>query len=68
MLFYPPPAACFAVATDPGTRFERVDSYDQTLQTAQVEAHELRDGLDSVDVMAVRSASLTGPAQLTTQL
>lgn len=63
----PPPIARFAVVTEPGTLFERVDSYHASLLTAQAEARDLRDDFDNVDVMAVRHATLTEPAQLTTE-
>ena len=63
----PPPAARFAVVTNPGTLFERVDSYHASLLTAQEWARDLREDFDSVDVMAVRHSSLTSPAHLTTE-
>lgn len=67
MTIKPPPAARFAVVTEPGTLFERVDSYHQSLLTAQAEARDLRDNFDSVDVMRVVHAGLAGPAHLTTE-
>lgn len=67
MSIKPPPAARFAVVTEPGTLFERVDSYHASLLTAQAEARDLRDDFDAVDVMAVRHATLTEPARLTTE-
>lgn len=63
----PPPCARFAVVTEPGTLFERVDSYHASLLTAQAEARDLRDDFDGVDVMAVRHATLTEHAHLTTE-
>lgn len=67
MVIKPPPCARFAVVTEPGTLFERVDSYHASLLTAQAEARDLRDDFDSVDVMAVRHATLNEHAQLTTE-
>lgn len=63
----PPPAARFAVVVEPGTLFERVDSYHASLLTAQAEARDLRDDFESVDVMRVVHAGLAGPAHLTTE-
>lgn len=63
----PPPSARFAVVTEPGTLFERVDSYHGSLLTARAEARDLRDDFDGVDVMAVVHATLTEPAHLTTE-
>lgn len=64
----PPPAARFAVVTEAGTLFERVDSYHSSLLSAQAEARDLRNEFDSVDVMRVLPATLTEPARLTTEL
>lgn len=63
----PPPCARFAVVTDPGTLFERVDSYHASLLTAQAEARDLREDFENVDVMAVRHSTLDAPAHLTTE-
>lgn len=63
----PPPIARFAVVVDAGTLFQRVESYHASLHTAQAEARDLRQDFEGVDVMAIRHASLTKPAQLTTE-
>lgn len=49
----PPPAAKFAVVLNPGTLFQRVDTYCSTRQGAEEWARDTREpGLD-VDVMRV---------------
>lgn len=65
--FSPPPCANYAVVTDPGTLFERIDSYHASLLTAQQEAYDLLEDFDAVDVMRIVRATLTEPAQLTTE-
>lgn len=49
----PPPAAKYAVVLNPGTLFQRVDTYCSTRQSAEEWARDTREpGLD-VDVMRV---------------
>ena len=48
-----PPAARFAVVTQPGTLFERVDSYHQTMLTATAAAQELREDGEAADAMRI---------------
>lgn len=58
----PPPCARFAVVIDPGTLFQRVDSYALTLRGAQEIAADIRDEDTQVDVMRV-----TASGELTTE-
>ncbi|QGZ31463.1 hypothetical protein [Stutzerimonas stutzeri] len=56
----PPPAAKYAVVTNPGTLFQAVDVYSATLQSAQEWAASTREPGLEVDVMRVRpDGSLT---------
>lgn len=67
-VFRPPIGVRFAVVIDPGTLFERVDSYHDSLVTAQAEEHELREDFEKVSVMAVKHATLDEPARLTEEM
>jgi len=56
----PPPSARFAVVIAPGTLFQAVDVYTQTLREAEEWAADLRDPDTEVDVMRIASdGSLT---------
>lgn len=49
----PPPAAKFAVVTNPGTLFQAVDIYCASLANAEAWARETREPGLEVDVMRV---------------
>ena len=67
-VFRPPIDVRFAVVIDPGTLFQRVESYHESLVTAQAEESELRQDGESVSVMRVKHATLDEPARLSAEL